>query len=222
MKGVGSMAQNTEVAAVRNGDVDLQRDESLVVRCQQGDPVAFAELYTRYCDRLVRFCMRRLHDRHEAEDVAQEAFVKAWRAIPGFAGERRFYPWLTVIAAHVCTDTLRRRSRSTPVADADLESAGAHLVDGRQTPEERIVAAVDGELVHRALGRLTVRHRRVLELREGSEWSYKEIARFEGVEVSAIETLLWRARQSLKREFEALSDSTTALGTRSVLRPQVG
>lgn len=206
------MAHHTEAAPPHDGEVDLERDEELVLRCQMGDPTAFAELYERYAARLTRFCLRRLHDRQEAEDVAQETFVRAWRALPRFAGERHFYPWLTVIARNLCTDALRRRSRSAPAVDVDLASTRAHLVDSGPTTEEQIVAAADGELVHRALGRLNPRHRRVLELREGSDWSYKEIARFEGVEVSAIETLVWRARQALKREFEALSDSRPALG----------
>ena len=95
-------------------DVDLDRDRALVERCQAGDSAAFGNLYARYYERLLRFCLRRLNDRHEAEDAAQEAFARAWKALPRFAGERRFYPWLTVIAGNICTDMLRRRSRSTP------------------------------------------------------------------------------------------------------------
>ena len=94
-------------------DVDLDRDRVLVERCQAGDSGAFGNLYARYYERLLRFCLRRLNDRHEAEDAAQEAFARAWKALPNFAGERRFYPWLTVIAGNICTDMLRRRSRST-------------------------------------------------------------------------------------------------------------
>ena len=208
------MAQYIEASASNDGLVDPERDRALVLRCQAGDSAAFAALYSRYEARLLRFCLHRLHDRQEAEDVTQEAFVRAWRAIPRFAGDRRFYPWLTVIARNLCTDALRRRSRTAPEVDVavQLESSGAHLADRQPTIEEQVVEAVDGELVQRALGRLSVRHRRVLELREGSEWSYKEIARFEGVEVSAIETLVWRARQALKREFEAVSGSATSLG----------
>jgi RNA polymerase sigma-70 factor (ECF subfamily) len=206
------MVQYMEASTRYDGSVDLERDQELVLRCQAGDSAAFAALYTRYEARLFRFCLRRLDDRQEAEDVTQESFVRAWRAIPRFAGDRRFYPWLTVIAKNLCTDALRRRSRTAPEVDVQLESTDVHLLDRQQTTEEQVVAAIDGELVHRALGRLNVRHRRVLELREGSEWSYKEIAHYEGVEVSAIETLVWRARQALKREFDAVSGSNASLG----------
>ncbi len=193
-------------------DVDLERDRALVERCQAGDSAAFGNLYARYYERLLRFCLRRLNDRHEAEDAAQEAFARAWKALPNFAGERRFYPWLTVIAGNICTDMLRRRSRSTPTDDMELSAqqpvgGGA----GAETSEDLVLAAVDGELVNRALNRLSVRHRHVLAMREGSGWTYQQIADHEGVEIGTIETLLWRARQALKREFAVVSESKEAL-----------
>jgi len=182
-------------------DVDLARDRVLVTRAQAGDRSAFDDLYVRYYRRLYRFCVSRLHDSHEAEDVAQEAFARAWRALGTFDGERRFYPWLSVIAAHLCTDVHRRRKRSTPVA----EFYQSNLASGEETGEEIMLAAVDSELVARAFKRLSDRHQRVLRLREASEFSYQEIAEREGLPTTAVETLLWRARQALKREFAALA-----------------
>ena len=192
-------------------DVDLDRDRVLVERCQAGDSAAFGNLYARYYERLLRFCLRRLNDRHEAEDAAQEAFARAWKALPRFAGERRFYPWLTVIAGNICTDMLRRRSRSTPTDDLELTARQPVGVTGEDTSEELVLAAVDGELVNRALNRLSTRHRHVLAMREGSGWTYQQIADHEGVEIGTIETLLWRARQALKREFAVVSESKEAL-----------
>ena len=192
-------------------DVDLERDRVLVERCQAGDSAAFGNLYARYYERLLRFCMRRLNDRHEAEDAAQEAFARAWKALPRFAGDKRFYPWLTVIAGNICTDMLRRRSRSTPTDDMELTAEHSLGAVADDTSEELVLAAVDGELVNRALDRLSVRHRHVLAMREGSGWSYQQIADHEGVEIGTIETLLWRARQALKREFAAVSESKGAL-----------
>ena len=192
-------------------DVDLDRDRALVERCQAGDSAAFGNLYARYYERLLRFCLRRLNDRHEAEDAAQEAFARAWKALPRFAGERRFYPWLTVIAGNICTDMLRRRSRSTPTDDLELGAQQPVGVVAEDTSEELVLAAVDGELVNRALDRLSTRHRHVLAMREGSGWTYQQIADHEGVEIGTIETLLWRARQALKREFAVVSESKEAL-----------
>ncbi len=84
-------------------------------------------------------------------------------------------------------------------------------VTGSDTSEELVLAAVDGELVNRALDRLSTRHRHVLAMREGSGWTYQQIADHEGVEIGTIETLLWRARQALKREFAVVSESKEAL-----------
>ncbi len=189
-------------------DVDLARDRVLVTRAQGGDRDAFDDLYMRYYRRLYRFCLRRLHDAHEAEDVAQEAFARAWRALPTFGGDRRFYPWLSVIASHLCTDVLRRRNRSTPVA----EFHQANVASTDDGGEELMLAAVDSDLVAKAFTRLSDRHQRILHLREGSGWSYQRIADHEGVGITAVETLLWRARQALKREFATLAGAEGRFG----------
>lgn len=178
-------------------------------RCQEGDGAAFAELYTQYHDRLHRFCVRRLVDRDEADEVTQEAFLRAWRALPSFSGEQRFYPWLTVIAKNLCTDALRRRARYGTVEDFDRQPVNdATRADPSATTmssEEAVMAAFDGQLAAEALTRLSDRHRNVLALREEAGLSYQEIARAEGVEISTVETLLWRARQALKREYAQLA-----------------
>ena len=182
-------------------EVDLARDRVLIARAQDGDRGAFDELYLHYYRRLYRLCLRRLYDAHEAEDVAQEAFVRAWRALPRFCGDKRFYPWLSVIAANLCTDTLRKRNRATPVA----EFFGADTTATGESPDEGLVASVDAQMVRTAYAKLSERHRRILAMREHSGMSYQAIAESEGVAVSAVETLLWRARQALKREFAAVA-----------------
>ena len=180
-------------------DVDIDRDRALVRRAQHGDRTAFDDLYARYYLRLWRFCLKRLQDEHEAEDVAQEAFVRAWQALPGFAGERRFYPWLSVIAAHLCSNVVRKRNRSDPVPtlpDRNLASSEGY-------GEEEAMAAHDCAMAARALAQLSPRHRMILDLREERGWSYQRIAEHQGVRVSTVEALLWRARAALKREFAA-------------------
>jgi RNA polymerase sigma-70 factor (ECF subfamily) len=195
-------------APARDGSVDVTRDKILVERCQAGDRQAFDELYLRYQRRLYRFCMQRLGQAHDAEDVVQESFVRAWRALPRFAGERRFYPWLTVIAANLCVDTLRRRSRLTPVEESRITAADP----GNYDIEDAVLHEVDSKMVATAFGHLSTRHQRVLQMREGSEWSYRQIAEHEGVGVTAVETLLWRARQALKREFLILDEQRGKVG----------
>ena len=180
----------------------------LVERCQAGDRAAFDELYVRYQRRLYRFCLQRMGSAHDAEDVVQESFVRAWRALPRFAGERRFYPWLTVIAANLCVDTLRRRSRLTPVEESRITASDTGTYD----IEDAVLHEVDSKMVATAFGQLSTRHQRVLQMREGSEWSYRKIAEHEGVGVTAVETLLWRARQALKREFLILDEQKGKVG----------
>ncbi len=188
-----------------DGTVDLVRDRELVERCQRGDQTAFAELYTRYHRRLNRFCFRRLHATDDAEEAVQEAFTRAWRAMPRFAGERRFYPWLTVIAGNVCTDMLRRRSRLVPMDEVPHHSS--EVAGSEFDVDEQLIRQVDLAMAAEALGHLSDRHQRVLRLREGTEWSAQRIAEVEGVAVPAVDTLLWRARQAFKREFAALTDT---------------
>jgi RNA polymerase sigma-70 factor (ECF subfamily) len=182
-------------------DVDLERDRALVIAAQAGDRSAFDDLYLRYYRRLHRFCLQRLDDTHDAEDTVQESFARAWRALPEFSGDKRFYPWLSVIAWHLCTDVLRRRGRSTPVA----EFHPCHEASTEGCGEELAIDAVDSALAAKAFQRLSARHQRILNLREGSGWSYQRIADHEGVRTSAVETLLWRARQALRSEFASLA-----------------
>lgn len=186
-----------------DGAVDLARDRELVERCQMGDEGSFAELYERYHRRLLRFCLRRLHSHDDAEEAVQEAFTRAWRALPKFGGDRRFYPWLTVIAGNVCTDMLRRSSRVVPM---DEMPHHAVEVDGEDIDAE-LLRQVDLAMATEAFAHLSDRHQRVLRLREGTEWSAQRIAEVEGVAVPAVDTLLWRARQAFKREFAVLSDA---------------
>jgi RNA polymerase sigma-70 factor (ECF subfamily) len=203
--------QPSELSALHD-DVDLDRDRVLVERCQAGDSSAFGELYSRYYARVYRFCFRRLHDHEEAEDVAQDAFARAWRALPNFAGERRFYPWLTVIADNRCRDIQRRRVRSTPTADVDIAAKQAAEPLSADTPEDALMLSVEGDLAVEALGRLSPRHRQVLSMREGSGWTYQEIASHEGVELRTVESLIWRARQALKREYASIAKVNGVIG----------
>jgi RNA polymerase sigma-70 factor, ECF subfamily len=203
--------QPRELSAMHD-DVDLDRDRALVERCQAGDTSAFGELYSRYYARVYRFCLRRLHDHEEAEDVAQDAFARAWRALPNFAGERRFYPWLTVIADNRCRDIQRRRVRSMPTADVDIAAKQTAEPLNADTPEDSLIASVEGDLALQALERLSPRHRQVLSLREGSGWTYQEIASHEGVEIRTVESLIWRARQALKREYASIASVNGVIG----------
>jgi RNA polymerase sigma-70 factor (ECF subfamily) len=189
--------------------IDLDRDRALVVRYQQGDESAFDELYRRYYPRLHLYCQRRVGDRHAAEELAQDAFVRALGAMPRFAGERRFYPWMTVIAQRLCIDHHRRTSRVESSADVD---------PGAVEPDhDAIYARVDQEHLSLAMDRVAPRHREVLKLREQEGFTYLQIASHLNVPVTTVEALLHRARKALRREFLAISS-----GTRLAALPLVG
>ena len=195
--------------ALRVDDIDLVADRALVERWQAGEHDAFDDLYRRYFDRLTSYCQRRVGDRHAAEEIAQEAFVKALQALPRFAGERRFYPWVTVIASRLCVDHHRRNARVQPSDTIDPGS-----VDGDHGVRLAFLADVDS--LDRALQRLGPRHLEVLELREREGMTYQQIADHLAVPQSTVEALLFRARKALKREFMAVT------GERLVAIPVVG
>lgn len=183
---------------MRVDDVDLVRDRELVARHQAGDSTAFTDLYQRYFRRLTRFCQRQVGDPHIAEEVAQEAFTRALRALPEFAGERRFYPWMTVIARRLCVDHMRERSRVIAEAEPDV---GAHD-DVNHTIDVR----ADEECLDAALDKVRDRHREVLRLRDWEDLSYAEIATRLDVSETTVPPLLHRARAAVRREFLALVD----------------
>lgn len=174
-----------------------------------GDEAAFSALYRAHHAKLLRYCQYRLRDRFEAEDVMQEAFARAWRTMPPSAYSDSFYPWLRVVAGNLCTDVLRKRSRSEPAADIETG-----MVDGGM---DRVTEEEDRVLVRTAMLRLNDRHREALMMREGEGLSYDQIAERTGVTSGTVESLLWRARQALKREFTLVAGRTGAMAPIPVL-----
>ena len=181
------------------GTVDLDRDRLLVLRYQ-----AFEEQYRRYYPRLHQYCVRRVGDPHASEELAQEAFLRAIKAMPRFAGDRRFYPWMTVIAQRLCIDHHRRTGRVEPSDDID---PGVVEAD-----HEALFAAVDRQHLTEAMAHLAPRHREVLDLREQRGWSYQQIAVHLDVPVTTVEALLHRARKALKREFLSVAGGSRLAG----------
>jgi RNA polymerase sigma-70 factor, ECF subfamily len=183
-------------------DVDIARDRALVERHQAGDAHAFGELYRCYHDRLHRYCRRRVGDAHVAEELVQEAFLRAYRAIGTLEGERRFYPWLTVIAGRLCLDHLRRAGRVVPRSELDPGTVAS--------AEDLLVEQARREQVRVALGRVRDRHRDVLRMRDWEEMSYEAIATTMDTPVTTVQSLLVRARQAVRREYLAI-DGTYSL-----------
>jgi len=188
--------------AIRADDVDLDRDAALVERFQDGDEQAFADLYQRYFGRLRRYCQCRLGDHHDAEEAAQEALVRAYRALPTFGGYRRFYPWVRVIAANVCTDRCRRK----PAAALPDAEGGDVVIDS-------VFDRLDQAFVRAALGDLNPRHQTALSLWAEGHPS-RRIAEQLGCSTGAVDVTLHRARQSFRTRFLALTGDASWLASR--------
>jgi RNA polymerase sigma-70 factor (ECF subfamily) len=173
-------------------------------RAPRGGPQAFGELIADAQERIVTLCWRMCGNRHDAEDLAQEAFVKAFRAMETFDGRAAFSTWLYRIAVNVCLSARRRpRLRSASVGDdlSDLGAAGrAARHPGAPEPLQR---AADREMHQRvvdALDTLDDEHRAVILLRDMEGLDYRRIAQVLGVRVGTVKSRLHRARSALREK----------------------
>ena len=166
-------------------------DVELVERARRGDVEAFGHLVRRHDDRMRGLAYRLLADRHRMDDALQEAYLKAFRALPRFKPGRDFGGWLYRITYNACVDELRRRKRH-PVADRDpVEPPSA------APGPERVVGAA--ETVRAALADLPVEQRVTVVLVDGEGFDHAEAARILGVQPGTVGSRLHRARAALRR-----------------------
>jgi RNA polymerase sigma-70 factor (ECF subfamily) len=167
-------------------------DEALLVRVADGDPAAVRALVSRKLPRIMGLAQRMLGDAAEAEDVAQEAFVRIWRQAPKWRpGQARFDTWLHRVALNLCYDRLRRRREVT--TDDPPE-----VVDEGPAPDRGLEARDTGRRVSAALAKLPDRQREAVVLCHYQELGNIEAAAVMGVTVEALESLLSRGRRSLR------------------------
>lgn len=162
-----------------------------------GDDDAFTAMCERYRSRLVAFCGRRLRTSHDAEDVAHEALLRAYRALPAFDDSSDAWPWLRTIAARVCTDLQRRAARAPTPASVEMHTA--------DDVHEQVVGRLRAEILDDALGQLPTRYRTPLLLKEYGGWSYDDIARTQGKSLSSVRSLLTRSRRRLGTHVESVA-----------------
>ena len=176
-------------------------DGDLVLAVQRGDVDAFAQLYRRHYPAVRRACERRLSDVHEADEVSQAAFVKAFERIHQCRGDRRFGPWVHVIARSLCIDTFRAHARVEP---REEPLAGGY--DHRPNePEESLLSSERAEQVQQALASLPDRQRRAVIARDWEGLRPGEIAERLGLSVGAVDSLLLRARRRLVLSYRRLA-----------------
>ena len=189
-------------------------DETLVRRVQQGDTAAFDLLVRRYQHRILALVGRYVGDWAESQDVAQEAFIRAYRAIGGFRGDAQFYTWLHRIAINTAKNHLVAMKRRPPTddvdaADAEQFDAGTRLRD-EDTPERELMREEVERAVMGVVERLPPELRRAITLREVEGLPYEEIARRLDCPVGTVRSRIFRAREAIDQALKPLLDSGKA------------
>ena len=188
---------------------DREVDQQLVERVQSGDKRAFDLLVSKYQRKLGRLLSRFIRDPSEVEDVTQEAFIKAYRALPGFRGDSAFYTWLYRIGINTAKNHLVALGRRAPTStEMDAEEA-ENLDSGEQlrdlnTPENQMMSKQVGETVNQTLLELPEELRTALTLREIEGLSYEEIAAVMQCPVGTIRSRIFRAREAVAEKLRPL------------------
>jgi len=188
---------------------DREVDQQLVERAQRGDKHAFELLVAKYQRRLGRLISRFVRDAAEVEDVTQEAFIKAYRALPGFRGESAFYTWLYRIGINTAKNYLIALGRRAPTStqfDAE-ESEGfedAGLLHEVSTPENELMSKQVVEVVNSSLQQLPEDLRTALTLREIEGLSYEEIAEVMNCPIGTVRSRIFRAREAIATNLRPL------------------
>lgn len=202
------MPMPKRVSDLQKGDADS--DQMLVERVQRGDRVAFDLLVRKYQHKIVKLISRYVRDGTEALDVAQEAFIKAYRAIPGFRGDSAFYTWLYRIAINTAKNHLVAEGRRPQNHGVDLQDPDQHEVQSRlrdeDTPERLLLTEEIQRTVEAAIDELPEDLRTAIILRELEGMSYEEIAQTMSCPVGTVRSRIFRARESIDSKLRPLLD----------------
>ncbi|HET6491589.1 MAG: RNA polymerase sigma factor RpoE [Betaproteobacteria bacterium] len=192
---------------------DREVDQQLVERAQRGDKQAFELLVSKYQRKLARLLSRFIRDATEVEDVTQEAFIKAYRALPTFRGDSAFYTWLYRIGINTAKNYLVAMGRRAPTTtDFDSDEA-ENFEDGDQlrdlnTPENELMSRQVAETVNQTLEELPEELRTAITLREIEGLSYEDIASIMNCPIGTVRSRIFRAREAIAEKLRPL------LGTR--------
>lgn len=185
-------------------------DQELVKRVQKGDQAAFDMLFARYQVRIINLIARYVRDADEVRDVAQEAFIKAYRALPRFRGDSQFYTWLYRIAINTAKNHLVSRSRRPPSSDVDIDDADyrddADMLRETEDPESALSRDQLEATIHQALSQLPDDLRSALTLREFDGLSYEQIANILDCPVGTVRSRIFRAREFVDQQIRPLLD----------------
>ncbi len=191
-------------------NINEQLDKDLVKRVQQGDKSAFDLLVIKYQHRIIQLVNRYIKDPSEAQDVAQEAFIKAYRALPNFRGDSAFYTWLYRIAINTAKNYLLSRSRRYSNYQVDIQDAeqieNAPQLQGSETPEYLLMNDDIVNTIETVIDNLPEEMRIAIMLREFEGMSYDEIAQTMECPVGTIRSRIFRAREAIDKKLLPLLD----------------
>ncbi|MEM0953994.1 MAG: RNA polymerase sigma factor RpoE [Pseudomonadota bacterium] len=187
-----------------------ETDQQLVERVQAGDKRAFDLLVMKYQAKILALVSRYVKDSHEVQDVTQEAFIKAYRALPRFRGDSAFYTWLYRIAINTAKNHLVSRGRRPPGSDVEIEDAehfesGGDLRD-LENPENQLFGEELKAVVDRAITELPDDLRAAVTLREFDGLSYEDIADIMDCPVGTVRSRIFRAREAIDKQVRAQLD----------------
>jgi RNA polymerase sigma-70 factor (ECF subfamily) len=190
---------------------DRDIDQQLVERAQRGDKQAFGLLVAKYQRKLMRLLSRLIRDSAEVEDVAQESFIKAYRALPSFRGDSAFYTWLYRIGINTAKNFLVSQGRRAPTTtefdseEAETFEEGDQLRD-INTPERMLQSKQIGETVEAAMEALPEELRTAIVLRELEGLSYEEIAGIMDCPIGTVRSRIFRAREAIAERIKPMLD----------------
>jgi RNA polymerase sigma-70 factor (ECF subfamily) len=191
---------------------DRDIDRQLVARAQRGDKQAFELLVEKYQRKLARLLSRFIRDPAEVEDVTQEAFIKAYRALPAFRGDSAFYTWLYRIGINTAKNYLmamgRRAPTSTEVEAEDAEGfeEGEQLRD-INTPESLLLSSEIAKTVNATIEQLPEELRTAIQMREIEGMSYEDIAKAMDCPIGTVRSRIFRAREAIAEQLRPLLDT---------------
>jgi len=183
-------------------------DQLLVERVQRGDKKAFDILVAKYQHKIVKLISRYIRDQSEVLDVAQDAFIKAYRALPKFRGESAFYTWLYRIAINTAKNYLVAQGRRLPDSDVEIDVAeqfeGASELRDYATPERLLLKDEIEKTVFDVIDQLPEDLRTAITLRELEGLSYEEIAEAMGCPIGTVRSRIFRAREAIHNKLKPL------------------
>ena len=183
-------------------------DSALVERVQQGDKRAFDLLVRKYQHKVIGLVSRYVKNQSESEDIAQEAFIRAWRAIGSFRGESAFYTWLYKIAVNTAKNHLVAMGRRPPADDIAIDDAvfvpGADRMQETATPERELMRQEIEQTVFSSVQSLPEELRTAITLREVDGLSYEEIAEAMGCPIGTVRSRIFRAREAIDEKLRPL------------------